>query len=237
MRGGTLVRVGAALVLAVLIARLGLPGTGSKSADLSRPVPPVPQGAGDLVLAVVGTSLTARSAWPEAVAERLARCSGRDVRLRRFARPGANSDWGLSQVSAVAAARPGLVLIEFTINDADLRDGVSLRRSAENHRGLIAVVRQEVPEVSVALVSLNPPRGWRWLTRPLLGRYRAVYAELAATESTGFVDLDPLWRAALAEGGGAALLPDGLHPAPAAVARLVTPAMMAAVGPAVSPGC
>lgn len=222
--------IAAGLVLLAILRDPAVP-------DRSRPLAPVPAERDGLVLAVLGTSLTARSTWPEALAEALGRCSGRQVRLVRIARPGANSSWGRQQAAALAAARPDLVLVEFTINDADIRDGVWLEQSRENHRAMVAELRQAVPEASLALVTLNPPRGWRRLTRPFLGRYLDLYAELAAQEGIGLIDLDPVWRAALDGGAAAALVPDGLHPAPAAVARITGPALLKAIGPAVSAGC
>jgi len=138
---------------------------------------------------------------------------------------------------ALAAVQPDIVLIEFTINDADIRDGVWPEQSRENHRVMVAALRKAVPEVSLALVTLNPPLGCRRLTRPFLARYLDLYATLAMEEKLGLIDLDPVWRAALDKGAARKLLPDGLHPAPAGVENITIPALLAAVGPAISEAC
>lgn len=202
----------------------------------SRALPGVLPGDDGLAIAVLGTSLTAGADWPEALRGRLADCTGRAVRLARFARPGAHSGWGVAQVPRVVAARPDIVLVEFTINDADIRDGLSLARSRETHLAMIDGLRAARPGVVIGLLVLNPPRGMRSLTRPFLWRYRALYQDLAEAERLGLLDLDPLWRAAFAK-RGAALAPDGLHPTPAAVAEVAQPALSAFVLAAVAPGC
>lgn len=104
----------------------------------NRPIPPWDAAArpDPLRITAFGSSLTHRPDWPDRLAARLERCLGttRRVEIARVSAGGAGSAWGQAQVAAVIATRPDLVLIEFAINDADLRNGISLERSRDQHR-------------------------------------------------------------------------------------------------------
>lgn len=215
VRAGLLVLAALALGWGLFLAR----PVPSAIVGVIRPLPAVSPGDGGVMtLAVLGTSLTARADWPEALRDRIAACSGREVRLVRVAEPGAYSGWGMAQVPALIAAAPDLVLVEFTINDADLRDGIGRAQSRDNHAEIIGRIRAARPEAAIGLLVLNPPRGLRALTRPFLGRYREIYRDLAQEEGVGLLDLHETWRKALALQPD--LLPDGLHPTPEAVASV-----------------
>lgn len=190
----------------------------------------------ELRLVVLGTSLTQGGAWPEQLGAALNRCSTRPVTIQRVARAGADSGWGRDQAAAVAALRPDLVLIEFTINDADLRDGPGLGAARTNHLTLLAALDAARPGVPRVLMTMSPAFGLRGLMRPRLRAHEAQYRALAASEDLGLIDLAPLWDRALSPGRRRALMPDGLHPTDAAVAEVALPAMIAQVAPAV-PGC
>jgi len=180
-------------------------------------------GAPPLRLAVFGTSLTAGSHWPEATAAALERCLDRPVTLIRVARPGAGSAWGLAETARVAAAAPDIVLIEFAINDADLRDGIGLEASAANHRAILAALAQARPEARLVLMTMSPAERLRGLLRPGLARHYAAYRALAAETGAGLVDLYPRWRALPQAARG---LADGLHPTDAAAQAVILPVLV-----------
>ncbi len=197
----------------------------------------LPTGQVPIRIVALGTSLTRNALWPDSLASVLTVCSGRPVLVTRIAEVGENSAWGLTQVQAVAAMRPDLVLIEFAINDADLRDGQSLDAALGAHQRLIDALAAEAPAARPVLMTTNRAFGMRGLLRPWLGAHYEQYRRLAAERQIGLIDLAPLWTAAPATGqDGAPLLPDGLHPTDAAVAHVAFPTLVTELGRRL-PGC
>ncbi len=198
-----------------------------------------------LRIAVLGTSLTARYAWPEGLRAGLEACLGRPAEIAKTAKAGAGSDWGVEAAAGVAADQPDLTLIEFSINDADLSDwvrggGASLEGSRRRHLAMIDALRAANPAMRIALVTMSPAHGPRGWVRPFLGAHEDMYRRLAEGMDLDLIDLAPLWAAAL-EGGADTLppdpLPDGLHPTEAAVTEVALPAMIAQAGEIVGAGC
>lgn len=209
-------------ILAVLVVSVGGVVLAGVASDLWRQGPPVDValaplrvGAGNVKVAVLGTSLSARAIWPEELEARLVACLGRRVEVVRLARPGATSDWGVEQIGAVGALRPDLGIIEFAINDGDLLDGLSLSRSEANHEVLVGVLQGQ--GAGVLLLTTNPVGRLAAWKRPLLPVYQDIYPALAARLGTGLFDGERRWRQ---ESGWRAGLPDGVHPDPAFEARL-----------------
>lgn len=166
----------------------------------------------------VGTSLTANASWPEVVAREVASCRNADPSVARIATPGATSAWGAAQSMRIAAAAADIVVVEFLANDAALHRGVSLSRSAENHR-LIIEAAQAGGARAVLLVVTGPVRGIHRILRYFLDDYAELYAGLEDRATVWMLDTRPLWphdRDTLA-----ALIPDGLHPTGAAMERYV----------------
>lgn len=242
-RPGRTGRAVAGLAMAGLLGlgllALGLPGAGARgpAVPADRPLPPWPPGsAGPARIVAFGTSLTAGNAWPDGLAAALAGCLGHPVEIHRVARPGVGSDWALGQIDRVAAAAPDLVLIEFAINDADIRDGVSPARAMARHAALVAGLEAALPGVPLMLMTTSPVSGiLRQIQRPRLARHYAGYRALAAQEGLALADLAPRWQAALDAG-----LPppaDGLHPDDAATAAVVVPALTRMIGRAAGRDC
>lgn len=236
----------AVLLLLLLVLLAGVLWAAGRAAGLyagepSAPAHRIPDqaavpGEGPFRIVALGTSLTARGDWPDQLAQALSDCAGRPVTVERVAKAGAGSNWGREQAAAVLALAPDLVLIEFAINDADLRDGVSLVRARDSHLALIGALEDGRPALPLMLMTMSRAEGLRGLMRPWLGAYHAQYRDLAAGQGLGLIDLAPLWAAALAAGRGAELLPDGLHPTDAAVAEIALPVMVAQIG-RLLPGC
>jgi len=193
--------------------------------------------AAALRIALIGTSLSARYDWPGRAGARLAACLGRPVEMRVHARPGATSDWGRDQADWLRRSAPDLLILEFTINDADLRRGVSVARSRANHAALIAALRSVRPGAPVVLLSLNGAYGLRRGLRPFLGRYLALYDAMAAEDGAWRVDLGPGWQALVARDGVGAVLPDGLHPSAAAADAVNVPGLAAALADRLGGSC
>lgn len=230
----------AAAALALAAGILGLAAVREHCAD--RATRTCPAIAGDIVprpvrlapgeplrLAVFGTSLTANDRWPEGAADTIAANLGRPVSLLRVARAEADSGWAVQQTDRLRAFGPHLVVVEFAINDADIVDGVSLRKSVTNHRTLLDALGRETGAI---LMTTNPARGLRGWIRPCLGAHYAAYRSLAAETGAGLLDLAPRWETVLRETPGA--LPDGLHPAKGLGEQVIAPALAELVRQAVT---
>lgn len=210
----------------------------SPAADI--PLAAVPRLDRPLRLAVMGTSLSARYRWPQALAAKLSSCLPQPVVLSVFAEPGMGSAWGATVVEEVARFAPDLVLIEFLANDSDLRQMRSVSGSRATHRGLIQALRAGGSNPAIALMTMNPAFGLRRLMRPRLGAFEAMYAELAREMGTGLIDVAARWRDRLRTADHAALLPDGLHPTDAAATGMMLRAVVPAVAAALAgawPAC
>lgn len=190
---------------------------------------PVSLRDGPLWITVFGTSLSAvPQTWPDRLGARLTACRGAPVHVARVAGPGMGSGWATGQVGRVVATAPDLVLIEFAINDADLRDGVSMALSRQQHIDLIAALRNALPGSQIALMTMSPAQGPRGWIRPRLAAHYDQYRSLATTERLGLIDVHPRWLALPRDRRG--LEADGLHPDPAVADRIMTGAVAGYLG-------
>lgn len=215
-----------ALAVAGPLLRL-LPGPGNRTLS------PVALPDHPLRIAALGTSLTVRAAWPDRLQAALQACAP-GASVQRFAKAGARSDWGLAEAEAVLASRPDLVIVELAMNDADLTDGLMPWTSGATHRALLARLAAVRPAPRVILLTVNPVRGWRSVTRPFLPLYQRAYGPLADESGAGLVDGLSLWQA---RGVDAAAVPDGVHPDPGIEAQVLAPALVAAVAQAYGVTC
>lgn len=184
------------------------------------------QNAADLRIAVMGTSLTSKSSWPEKFGEIAERCLSRPVEVQRFAQPGVTSFWGTTQAKEVSKFSPDFVFVEFLANDADILDGVSIEESRRNHQAIIDVLLASPHKPKIVLLSTNPVFGLRKLVRPTLSDFREIYSELADTPGVASIDLLPEWLAELEKASRTELIPDGLHPAEPGASDMISSALM-----------
>lgn len=182
-------------------------------------------------LVTLGTSLSARGDWQSLLGGALSHCLGGPPVIDIVARNGANSDWGRLTMPEVLRLAPDILIVEFAANDAALHRGVSRSRSRENLAEIVKQTRQLARPARIFLMAMNPVSGWRGWLRPFLNDYTDMHRRLAAELGVGFIDLRPAWRA-LAPAETARLVPDGIHPTPAAAGLVTVPAMMAVLEPA-----
>ncbi|PTR14275.1 SGNH/GDSL hydrolase family protein [Cereibacter azotoformans] len=189
-----------------------------------------------LRLTILGTSLSHGEPWTERLGTALAACRGQGADIAVIARPGSGVDWGVTQVAAVAATRPDVLLIEFAINDADLWDGTGLAASRARHAALLRQLRRASPGTAVFLMTMSPAQGLRGALRPRLGAHYRQYVRMAEEMGAGVIDLHPRWLARpRAERGLGA---DGLHPDPQVAAQVIVPAVAGLLTRAAGlPGC
>ena len=188
-----------------------------------------------------GTSLTARWTW------RLWRRTGghwvrplraglraqTDPRLgvENAARWGSDSTWGLRCLERrVLGRRPHLLLLEFAINDADRRRGISIGRSRSQLSRMLDEVASACPACQVVLLTMSPALGRHAVARPELDAYYELYREAARERGLHLVDLNARW-CALPEDGLHRALPDGIHPTPEACRTIVVPELISTLSP------
>ncbi|MBF9032116.1 hypothetical protein HKCCE3408_17085 [Rhodobacterales bacterium HKCCE3408] len=197
---------------------------GPAPAELApRDVPPDPHPLPDrpLRIAVLGTSLSHNEVWTIRLGEALSPCLGSDPEIHVAAFPGADiasiRDTGL--IGPMVATDPDIVLIEFAVNDADLRDGPGRAEADRLTRALLAELGGALPGALRVEMTMSPATGLRGLLRPWLeGHYADAVARAGAGASDGAVDLYRRW---LALPRGSRGLGDGLHPDPEVTAAVI----------------
>ena len=226
LAGGAALLGGAALALAL-----------GNAAPVDSPLPYPADGPPPARVAILGTSLSHDEAWTRALEARLTRCRAArglgPAEVAVTARPGAGSDWGAARAPEIAGTAPDLVLIEFSANDSDLRDGIGTAASLAAH-GAILDALGDVPAGVLAMSPAHGPRGWVRIGRR---RLEARIAALAAGRGAGALDLAPVWHARWDASAGPGVrrrdLPDGLHPLPQVAADTITDPVLRWI----APGC
>jgi len=235
----TSVLVGAAVLVTAAVASTAVVIAGSTvlavqpSTPRDRVVPlSLPTEGRPLRVTVLGTSLISpsRHRWPDQLAGRLGERLGLPVEVTRVTRSGATSVWGEAQVGVVVAGDPDLVLVELAVNDADVRDGLSIESSVERHEAILRGLRHAHPSRAVVLLTMNPASGPRSWTRPFLSRYYAEYVDLAQRCDVGLVDLYARWLTLPTADRD---LVDGLHPTDATASRMIVDPVVDALEEAV----
>lgn len=173
-----------------------------------------------LKIATIGTSLTARGAWQAPLKMEMAACLGVPVMVTNRAKSGETSSWGLQNIGAVLSDRPGIVLIEFAANDAALSRFISLSRSVDNMRAIVAAIRAQNKDAIIIVQAMNPIFGFRRWIRPFLNHYIEAHLTLARELGLDFIDHRPLW-ARYSDTEIRQIIPDGAHPLPSHSAQMI----------------
>jgi lysophospholipase L1-like esterase len=169
---------------------------------------------------VYGTSLTHGGAWTKALHDWFEKQYPQQVKFINSGGPGQNSDWGRAQLAnKVLAHHPDLVILEFSYNDAHAKFKLSVERAAENLAAMVKALREQNPQMSIILQTMNVPwdaPGDRLpaANRPELQAYNDNYRTLAKEESLPFVDHYLAWKVLFDQDPRKyrRWLPDGSHP-------------------------
>lgn len=227
MRVWGLVLAGAAILVALWTARPDLTSIPSRPMAV-RELPDRP-----VRIVALGTSLTLRAKWPDRLGPLLAGCGIR-ADVIRLAKAGAASDWGVGMLDRLSAERPDIAIVEFSINDADIVDGLWPWTSRANMEKIAYAVAGMSRQPRVLLVSTAPVAGLaQAVRRPFLAYHQAQYGRIAEERALGFLNGTALWRQAGADGA----LPDGVHPDPEREAQVMLPAMAGVIAAAYGRSC
>ncbi len=139
-------------------------------------------------------------AYPELVRLGLSKHFDCEVAMKNLSVGGKDTAWGLTQVDAVVAEKPQLVILAFGMND-------SSGRSAEDYKSLtkqtMDAIRNQIPECEFILVaSMLGNRDWIRLKHEVFPEYRDALESLCGpgialadltTIWTGFLELKQDW--------------------------------------------
>ncbi|WP_162242121.1 SGNH/GDSL hydrolase family protein [Methylobacterium sp. Leaf111] len=171
-----------------------------------------------------GTSLTNQNGWQIELKNNLSSIWKKNVEVAKVASGGKTSRWGLENISRVAQFKPSIVLVEFVINDSDVRHQIWLKESLDNHVRIIKILKNEVPDVKIYLMTMSPALGLRrWLLRPFINNYNAQYLDISKRLGVGLIDIAPMWHSPGVD--LTKVIPDGVHPTREAVLQITVPAI------------
>ncbi len=193
----------------------------------------------DQTVVVYGTSVSTvekGSAWTTAVDEYFAGEYPGQVTFINSAKGGMQSIWGVENLQErVLDRHPDLVFIEFAINDAAAKHGISTNDCENNLDTMVTRLRDQNPVVDIVLQTMNPawdsptePHHKKYATaRPELTAYYAVYRRYAHEHDLPLVDNYPTWSAILQQDPERyhEMVPDGIHPTTEASLAVTWPAV------------
>jgi lysophospholipase L1-like esterase len=137
--------------------------------------------------------------------------------------PARGSSWAAENTKTVTDAKPDIVVVEFSANDARFRGGVSIGEARAFTRSMIRQMRTDNPLTKIYLMTTNPVLGDRH-QRPLLPLYFQMYREVAQEMNVGIIDARLRW-----EGASFYDIPDSVHPTKEANERVTVPAISTAL--------
>lgn len=196
-------------------------------------------------LVVYGTSLSFHLAplLREALTERF----GETLNLVNSGLSGKASRTGLEELeNKVLKHHPDTLLLEFAVNDAHsyeiypgaLDRGIDLEESRANLEAIIDRVRGVSRHCEIILQTMNPAydapgqTNYAGSYRPQLGDFYQGYREVASARGLKLIDNTAMWEeirqkdlARFQE-----LIPDGVHPTPAAVRGVLVPHLLRQLG-------
>jgi len=182
-----------------------------------------------------GTSLTRSGGWVDVLGGEI-RAVNPGFSWVNAAEGGRESRWGRAHLAErVIAERPDLVFLEFAINDAVARFGITVAEARANLEAMLDELRSARPHCLPILQVMNPvidrPAGHEG-HRPQLAAHEAMWRAVAQARAVPLVDHAPAWAAVLARGADEfrRFVPDGLHPTPEANRLHLLPALRAALG-------
>ena len=115
--------------------------------------------------------------------------------------------------------KAGLIIVEFSGNDASPIHGMPLSASRKTHNAIVELAHKNGAVVTLATMS----PGWNMnaLERPGQDRYHAIYRDLAGSQ-IGLIDTIEVWRS-ISSDERPVWVPDNLHPTDQAMIKFAVP--------------
>jgi lysophospholipase L1-like esterase len=176
---------------------------------------------------VYGTSLSHTAEWPKALKAYFDKHYPGQVTFINSAQGGQQSNWGVAALrEQVLSRNPDLVFIEFSVNDAATKHGISTQKSRSNLDLMVKAMREQNPQVDIVIQTMNTawdspdePSHKKYASdRPHIEQYYDVYRQYALEQGLPLVDHYQTWARLQKEDEAKfrKWLPDGLHPIPEA---------------------
>lgn len=188
------------------------------------------------VVVACGTSLTANGAW---VAQLDAALKAKHPGLATVVNSGGSgqwSQWGVDNLDRLVLQKnPDAVFIEFGINDSVARFKCPVEQSRRNLETLIDRILARNPKCEIVLMTTTPgdqyPEG-HFSYRKDIAAYYGMYRDAAARRGLRLVDLYPEWLELERKDKALFLkyVPDTVHPTAEGCEKVVTPAVLRALG-------
>jgi lysophospholipase L1-like esterase len=184
-------------------------------------------------LITYGTSLTAEGCWVRQLQDELNKRYPDMVKVINSGKGGMWSKWGIENLKQrVIKKNPDTVLIEFAINDAYLDYKTSVEDARLNLENMIDQLMEANPDCEIILMTMNPPVGRQLAHRPEITKYYQTYREVAKSRKLAIIDHYRNWEKILNEDAKLfnQYVPDGIHPEPEGCEKVITPAILKALG-------
>jgi len=188
------------------------------------------------VVVAYGTSLTANGAWVTQIADVLNKRYPGLATVINSGGSGQWSEWGVTNLNErVLRKHPDTVFIEFSINDSVERFKGSVEIARTNLDTMIESVLKANPQCDIILMTMTPgnqyPQGHRSYRKDIEAHYE-MYRAVANARGLMLIEHYPRWMALQASDKELfqKYVPDTIHPTAEGCARIVTPAILAALG-------
>lgn len=183
-----------------------------------------------ITIVVYGTSLTAESQWPEILINDLQKKSKAKIKLINSAMSGQHSKWGLENLySLVILKKPDIVFIEFAINDAHKRYGLTADNTRTNIHKMVIRIRSQLPNSEIILMTMSDAKGKAEENRQFkVSQYYQAVIDVAELNQLKLVNLYPKWTKLRQTNLRLYnhYMPDGLHPTDVAAKEFIVPAII-----------
>ena len=218
--------------LALLRPTKARPPRDTPASGASRLVASLKAGKAQTVV-TYGTSLTSGGAWVKQLDAALKAKWPGLVTVVNSGAGGMWSKWGVENLDArVIEKKPDTLLIEFGINDAYLPYKTSVAQARSNLNNMIDRVLAAKADTEIVLMTMNPPIGGHLARRPAIKDYYQMYRQVATERKLKLIDHHANWEPILAKDGAVfdRYVPDGIHPGAEGCAKVITPALLKALG-------
>lgn len=188
------------------------------------------------VIVAYGTSLTANGAWVKQLDNALEKQYPGLATVVNSGGSGKWSKWGIENLDArVIRKKPDAVFLEFCINDSVARFKCPVAQSKANLETMIRRILKGNPKCDIILMTMTPgdkyPKGHK-SHRQNIAAYYEMVRTVAKRHKLILIDHYPNWKALQAKDKKLfqEYVPDTIHPTSTGCSKVVTPAILDAMG-------